>query len=120
MRRLFLILLLAAAVSATLLAADVSGKWNFTVNLDFGNGTPVFTFQQKGESLTGTYSGALSQADVKGTVKGNRIEFEFTGEYNGQQFAVRFTGTIQSDGTMKGEADYGGMASGTWTAKRAK
>ena len=112
-------LLLAATVAVTCLAADVSGKWNFTVDLDFGSGSPSFTFQQAGENLTGTYSGEFGQADVKGSVKGNRIEFEFTGEYSGQKLRVRYTVTIQRDGTMKGTADYGGQASGTWTAKKA-
>jgi hypothetical protein len=95
---------------------DVSGKWDFEVDLGGNSGTPVFTFTQKGEMLTGKYKGQLGEADVKGTVKGTKIEFSF--EIGDMGKAV-YTGTIEK-GTMKGKAAYGDQLSGTFTAKRAK
>ena len=108
------------ALALPLVAADVTGKWTFQVDLDMGSGSPMFTFEQDGEQLTGTYSGALGSAPLKGTVKEDRIEFTFEGDYDGQQFTVQYTGTISADETMKGKCDYAGQASGTWTARRAE
>ena len=97
-------------------AADVTGKWNFSVQLDMGSGSPTFVFQQDGEKLTGTYSGQAGEAELTGTVKENKIQFSFESAFG----TVTYEGTIEEDGTMKGTADYGGQASGTWTAKRAE
>jgi hypothetical protein len=94
---------------------DVTGIWAFEVDLGVGQGTPVFTFEQKGEKLTGTYHGQFGQAKVTGTVKGNKIEFSF----DVQAGKAVYTGTIEND-TMKGKANYADQASGTWTAKRKK
>jgi len=112
------VLLLAAATLA--LAADVTGKWDFEVALDAGSGSPQFTFVQKGEAITGAYSGAAGEAKLTGTVKGDRIEFSFEGNLGGDGLQVVYKGTIDGAGAMHGTADYGGVASGTWTAKRRK
>jgi len=97
-------------------AADVTGKWTFSVQLDMGSGSPTFVFEQDGENLTGTYSGEAGQAKLKGTVKGNEIQFSFDSDFG----VVKYEGTIEDADSMKGTADYAGQASGTWTAKRAK
>lgn len=107
-------LLFLAWLALPLLAADISGKWTFAVDLGAQSGTPRFTFQQKGEELTGTYSGQLGEAKLKGTVMGDKVEFQF--ETSG--ITVVYKGTIVSASEMKGTADYGGQAQGTWTAKR--
>jgi hypothetical protein len=62
MRRLLLLTLFSVAA----FAADVSGTWSFNVDTDAGSGTPTFVLKQSGEELTGTYSGALGEAKVKG------------------------------------------------------
>jgi hypothetical protein len=117
----FLAIMLLGWCQATTIAGenadkiDVTGTWSFEVDLGVGQGSPVFTFEQKGERLTGTYSGQFGEAKVTGTVKGNHIEFSF--EVQGGK-AV-YTGTIEKD-TMKGKANYADQASGTWTAKRKK
>lgn len=97
-----------------MMAADITGKWTFAVDLGGQGGSPKFTFQQKGEALTGTYSGQLGEAALKGTVKGDRVEFGF--ESSG--VTIVYSGTIVSATEMKGKADYGGQAEGTWTAKK--
>ena len=59
---------------------DVSGTWNFVVNLDAGSGEPVFVFMQDGETLTGDYVGTFGSASVTGTVEDDMIEFTFGAE----------------------------------------
>lgn len=96
-------------------AADVTGKWEFAVETTAGNGTPTFELVQKGEQISGKYSGALGEARVTGSVKGDEIEIEF--EVSGAK--VLYVGKILADGTMKGTVDLAGEANGTWTGRRS-
>jgi hypothetical protein len=95
---------------------DVSGTWEVEVDLGGNTGTPTFTFKQNGEKLTGKYQGQLGEANVTGTVKGNKIEFSFEA---GDLGKAVYTGTFEK-GEMKGKARYGDQLSGTWTGKRKK
>lgn len=98
---------------------DVTGKWTFEVQTTGGGGTPTVTFKQSGEKLTGHYSSAnLGEADLTGTVKGRDIVFTFSGSVQGNSVDVTYSGTIESNDAMKGKLDIGGLAQGTFTAKR--
>src|SRR5436190_24079407 len=109
----------AAAVSAQNSKIDVTGKWTFTVQTDAGSGTPTVTLKQDGEKLTGHYSSQnLGEADLTGSVKGQEIKFTFNVDAQGTSLTVTYTGTIESKDSMKGSVDLGGMAQGTFTAKR--
>ena len=92
---------------------DVSGTWNFVVELDIGGGEPTFEFVQQGDTLSGTYEGTFGTAPVTGTVRGNQIEFRFGEEGN----EAVYIGTIDGD-AMSGTCDYGGAGEGTWEADR--
>ena len=116
MRRVWILLFL---LPLALRAADVTGKWEFKVDLGGQGGSPTFTFQQKGEKLTGRYSGALGEADVTGTVKGDAIEFKFTVKGDLGELTATYSGKVSGD-TMSGKTDYGQVGAGTFTAKRAK
>lgn len=105
-------------MSAVALAADVSGTWSFTVESPAGTGNPTFVFKQDGEKLTGTYTGLLGKADVTGTVKGDKIEFEFQASYEGQSFKVRYSGKIESPTQMKGTVQFADLGEGAWTATK--
>ena len=110
---------LALLAPARLLAqsTNVTGEWLFTVETDQGGGTPVITFKQDGEKLTGKYAGQLGNADLTGTVKGNAIHFTFTLDVQGQQAPVTYDGTVEKN-TMKGKLDIAGMVNGTFTATK--
>jgi hypothetical protein len=117
MRKAAAILATMFLFAATLLAADVTGTWNATVDLGGQGGTPSFVLKQDGEKLTGTYSGALGEAPLHGTIKGDAVTFDF--EVQGA--AVHYAGKLDADGkSMKGTCDYGGQASGTFTATKAE
>jgi hypothetical protein len=113
------VLAIALLVPAHVLAqaTNVTGEWLFTVETDQGGGTPVITFQQDGEKLTGKYAGQLGNADLTGTVKGNAIHFTFTLDVQGQQAPVTYDGTVEKN-TMKGKLDIAGMVNGTFTATK--
>jgi hypothetical protein len=116
----------AVAVAATALVGaqsakvDVTGKWQLTVQTEAGTTTPTVTLKQDGEKLSGHYSSeTLGEADVTGTVKGNDVKFSFNGNLQGQSVPIAYAGTVDAKDSMKGTIDIaGGMASGTFTAKR--
>jgi hypothetical protein len=112
--------LAAAFVSAFCLmaasaeAADISGTWEFKVDISGQQGTPTFTFKQDGEKLTGKYKGQFGEVDLKGTIKGDKVEWSF--ELQPGANAV-YKGELD-DEAMKGTCDYAGQADGTWTATK--
>jgi hypothetical protein len=110
------ILLWLCLFAASAWAHDISGTWEFTVQLDAGGGSPTFVFKQAGESLTGTYNGLLGDAALSGSVKGDAIEFSFEVSVQDQKGKVTYKGTIASPTQMKGQVDYAGLGKGTWTA----
>ena len=88
-------------------AADISGEWKFSVDLeDGGHGDPTFVFKQEGEKLTGTYNGPLGEYKVTGTVTGSKavFGFEFTGD--GQTVKATYTGNIESSTKMTGTVEF--------------
>ena len=97
-----------------MLAVDLSGTWSADVVLDAGNGTAKFVFTQKGDTLSGTYTGALGEAKVAGTVKGNEVEWSFETADAGK---VVYKGTLDGD-KIKGTAEYGSVGKGTFTAAK--
>lgn len=96
-------------------AADVSGTWNAAVDLGTRKGTPTFALKQTGEALAGTYTGQLGTSDLTGTVKGDAVDFTFSV----MGATVKYDGKLDASGNaMSGTVDYGGQASGTFTATR--
>ena len=123
MRRMYAILAIVLLASLTGAAqaskTDVTGKWAFSVQTDAGTGTPTVTLKQEGEKLTGHYSSqTLGEADLTGSVKGQDIKFTFSADLQGTSLVVTYTGTVESKDSLKGTVDLGGMAQGTFTAKR--
>ena len=116
MKKSILLLPALLLLVATAFALDLTGTWNAKVELAGGqSGSPTFTLKQDGENLTGTYSGALGDAPIKGTVKGNEVTIDF--EASGAQ--IHYAGKVDKDGKkMEGTVDYGGQASGTFTATK--
>lgn len=114
-------LVLTATVGAVAIAQDsVAGTWNLSVVFDQGSGTPTAVFAQDGEKLTGTYTGQMGQFPLEGTFKDRKIAFTVMVDVQGNQLAFSYAGTLEDDGTLKGTVDLGGMASGTWTGRKAE
>jgi len=96
-------------------AADLSGTWMAAVVLDAGSGTATFNFQQTGDTISGTYSGAVGEAKVTGTVKGNDVEWSFD---SGQAGKVVYKGKIEGASKITGTCEYGQLGKGTFTAEK--
>lgn len=111
-------LLVLAAFAVAAYAADMTGTWSAAVETDAGNGNPTFVLKQSGEELSGTYSGALGEAKVKGTIKGDKVEISFSVSPSGEAFTVVYTGTLEGDRKMKGTVKLGPLGDGTFTAEK--
>jgi len=118
MSKLPMIALLAGLACAPLLAHDISGNWEFSVDTAAGSGNPSFVFKQVGEKLTGTYTGLFGKAELTGTVNADQVEFKFDFSYSGQSGVAHYTGTIESEKKMKGKVEIGDLGEGTWTAAK--
>jgi hypothetical protein len=105
-----------ALLGSIALAADVSGDWEAMVDIAGNAGTPTFTFKQDGDKLTGKYKGQFGEADLKGAVKGDEIEFSFEIQAGAE---AKYKGKLE-DGKLTGTCDYAGQADGTWTAQKKK
>ena len=120
MRRVLLVVLAAGAMlSGAAFAGDanVTGEWDMTVETQAGPGNPHFSLKQDGGTLSGTYKGALGEAPVTGTVKGNEITISFKASAQGADLSVTYTGTVEGD-TMKGKVSLGEFGDGTFTGKK--
>src|SRR5262245_53637840 len=125
MRRTFCwITVVAVIVTGSIVCAaqaakvDVTGKWLFTVETTAGGGTPTITLKQDGDKLTGHYSGQLGEADLTGSVTASDLVFRFPVDVQGAKLQCTYAGTIESKDSIKGTVDIGGLAGGTFTAKR--
>jgi len=100
---------------------NVAGKWNMTLEMSMGTGTPVLELKQDGEKITGTYTGRYGTFPLEGTLKGRAIEFWFTMTAEGQSVSMSFAGEVAADAqTMSGQATLGELGDATWSARKEK
>jgi hypothetical protein len=112
----------AGASQASAQNVNVAGAWTMSVTTEAGGTTtPSMTLVQNGAALTGSYtSETLGDADVRGTVEGNKVTINFTASLQGQDVPVTYVATVDPAGAMTGTIDIaGGLATGTFTARRA-
>lgn len=102
--------------------ANISGTWNFSVDMGSARGTPTFVFKQQGERLTGTVRRTPEDQGqkVSGTVKGNAAAFGFEVARDGGTMKATYRGKIESATRMTGKVDFSGAlsGSGTWIATK--
>jgi len=125
--RLLIVLLLGLAMrisSAGAGATDISGTWTLAF---FPGDKPInttFVFKQKGEELSGTYSGPFGEHQVTGAVKGDKVVFGFKIKGSGSKGSVTatFNGAIESPTKMTGAVGnpFCGNEGCKWTATKKK
>lgn len=101
---------------APLASADVSGNWNFAVEVMGQSGNAKVTMTQAGDgTITGHYTGQLGDTDFTGKASGDDIQFALVGAAG----SVTYQGTVQADGSIRGTVDLAGMADGAFVATKA-
>jgi hypothetical protein len=107
-------LAVSAAMAGSAFAADITGKWKSEFQGPDGNSrTNVFTFEVKGEAVTGTVTSSMAPEPAKieeGTLKGDAIAFKVTRSMGGNDIKLSYTGTVKGDEMpLKVSADAGGQ-----------
>jgi hypothetical protein len=119
--RRMLLAVSAAAVFLTTSAiaadANVTGEWDLIVESPAGTGTPHFSLKQEGTTITGNYKGALGEAPVTGSVKGNAVTIKFHVEAQGMEMEVSYVGTVDG-AAMSGTVTLGDFGEGKFTGKK--
>lgn len=99
--RVWLVATMALLVVSPILASDVAGKWKAEFQSpDGATRTNVFTFEVKGEALTGTVHSSISNQDAsiqEGTVKGDDISFFVVRSFDGNEIKLTYAGKIAGD-----------------------
>ncbi|MBI3649749.1 MAG: hypothetical protein HY231_01735 [Acidobacteria bacterium] len=91
--------------------AAAIGSWDMT--LETPQGTRNFPFHLKEENGKLLPSPPFKSAEVKG----DAITMHMTVKFQENDLEITYTDKIAGD-AMSGDADFGGLAQGTWTAKR--
>ena len=115
---LCVIALIATAAIARPLQTPASavGTWDITIVSPQGERKGQIVFKQEGDKLTGLMKSPRGDRALDSvTVKGSDITFAMTVPVQGQDMVITYKGKIEKD-SMKGDADFGGFATGTWSA----
>jgi len=109
------------AAAAQGLFADVTGKWNASVNTGGRVMESVVTLKQTGDSLSGTIEseGTGGSRELVGTVKSDTVRFGFSIEMQGNKIEILAGALLKDKDNMEGEmALPNGAGTFTFTAKR--
>ncbi len=104
----------AQSSPATPAGAD---EWELTMNSPQGASNWILSYTKDAEALKGTMTTPRGSLPMQGTLKGNDITIKFTVKFQDNDLPITLTGKVDG-AAMKGEADFGGLAQGDWTAKR--
>ena len=109
--------LLAASFAAA--QGSVAGTWKLNFQTDQGAVDADLILKQDGEKVTGTLNSPQGEAPLEGTFKGGKLVLSMSVDAGGQALTITFDGALEKD-TLKGNVDFGGFGSATWTATRSK
>jgi len=98
-------------------APNLTGHWKFKVETSQGSGEPTFDLVHAGQNVLGRYQGRFGEADVFGLVNKQKLNLNFTVNYQGEDSQVTYSGQVEADGTLKGTAKFGEFEA-TWSAVR--
>jgi hypothetical protein len=114
-------ILLLTLAAATLLA-QVAGNWRAEFDTQVGTMKYRYTFAVDGAKLTGkaaaeTPEGQRESAITEGLVKGDKVQFVETLQFQGQDIRIEYTGILKGD-EIKFTRQVGSYATEDFIAKR--
>ena len=119
--RLFLATFVVALfVSALHAQSPALGSWDLTTISPEGEFKSVLVIREEDGKLKAVGKGAQGERPYDSiALDGNKITLVITISYNGSPMVITYNGKIDGP-KMEGEADYGGLATGTWSATAQK
>lgn len=113
---ILIVALLLCAPSQAAQGGNIVGSWDITVESPQGKNTSLLTIKKDGDKLGGTIKGARGERPLESvTLAGSDITFVMKANIQGQDMIFTYKGKVDKD-SMKGDADFGGFATGTWSA----
>ena len=110
------LIVLSSLVSAPLAMGDISGEWNFSLNVQGQSGSAVAKIRQNDEEIEGTYVGQrFGTVDLVGTIVEGELDFQLNLDLG----PIIYEGRLQDDGSIKGTADLAGMALANFVATKS-
>ena len=98
--------------------AKVDGTWAVTIDYYRGAGEQKFTLQQTANDVTGTQTGEIYNAAMKGAVHANQVELRSAMAVPGNTVQWTFKGTVTGN-EIAGTVNMGEYGNATWKAVRA-
>jgi hypothetical protein len=96
------------------------GSWDFTTISPEGEFKSTLVVREDDGKLKAFGKSAQGERPYDSVaVEGNKITLVITISYNGSPMTITYNGTIDKT-KMEGEADFGGLATGTWSAVAQK
>ena len=123
MRRTYIMTVaLALALSAICTfgaqTADLVGTWEVTTVSPESTRVHTMVVSKDGDGFKAIAKGPNGELSYDSAeLKGTAVTLVLTINYNGAPMVITYTGKLDQ-GTLSGDADFGGLATGTWSAKR--
>ncbi|MEZ5399382.1 MAG: aminotransferase class V-fold PLP-dependent enzyme [Bryobacteraceae bacterium] len=98
-------------------AADISGRWDVTVEFFSSQSAHTLTMEQKGNRIEGSHQGDFSVRDLYGSIEGDRVKLQSTERAPGDVISFTFSGSVSGD-TISGPVHMGEYLTAKFTARR--
>lgn len=111
---------LVVSASAAFAQKPAVGSWELTTISPEGEFTSTLVVREEAGKLVAVGKSPQGERPYDSVeVDGNKITLVVTISYNGSPMVITYNGKVDKD-KMEGEADYGGLATGTWSATAQK
>lgn len=118
MTALLMVLLAAMPFAQAAPAPELFGEWEWTTSSPVGENTNTVEFKKDGDAVKAVAKSPQGERPYDSTaVDGNKVTLVLTIDFQGQPMTITYSGTL-ADNQINGMADFGGMAQGSFSAKR--
>ena len=119
MKRILVVSVVVLFMLSVTLAAqgpNVVGSWDITIESPQGKNSAVLVIKKDGDKLSGAMKSPRGERPIESVaLTGNDITFVMKANVQGQDMVFTYKGKAENN-SMKGDVDFGGFASGTWSA----
>lgn len=118
-QRLYEILSLKRAPKPSMVApaANISGRWDMTVEFFTSKAAHVLNIEQDGSWIQGSHKSDFAVRDLVGTVEGDRVTFRTDVALVGDELPYIFSGTLSGD-SMSGQIHLGEYRTAKFVAQK--
>lgn len=115
---LILVALSAAVTARGQSGPDIVGAWALTTSSPQGDTTNTMVVTREGDTLTAVATSERGERPYDSiSVSGNSVTIVMTISFSGAPMTITYSGTVNGT-SMTGDADFGGMAQGSWSATK--